>query len=198
MITWTLVLSFKKFSYFSFYWFFVNSYHPSQSHFSPHPSISPCCLCNIPCLSPQISKQTSKWKSHLGATVYHLCYIVYPFAKKFYLKISFALNHWTGLRSLVSGRFLILDPHRDSSWISSFVLCQRDSAGLVIHGQSRQGSGLMLPHYPGKEFDTLLTHSKSPRLPVLCYPGEVKGLLSQVLLTRDGTSYPSLRLNPST
>lgn len=158
----------------------MNSYRPSQSYSSPHPSISPFCLCNIPCPSPQISKQTSKWKSHLGAMVYHLCYIVYPFAQAVLLENIHCVESLDWLKSLVSARLLILDPHRGSSWISSFVLCQRDSAGLIMHGQSRQGSGLTLPLYPSKELDTLLTHSKSPRLTVLCYPSEVQDLLSQV------------------
>ena len=89
-------------------------------------------LCEFPIINPNpmhlpvtpylpftfANKQTSylKEKSHCGS-----CCVSYsiPFVYTFYLQMSIAMSHWSGLRPLASAILSILDPH----WVSSQILC---------------------------------------------------------------------------
>jgi hypothetical protein len=65
------------------------------------------------------------------------CHIVYPSVHISLLAVFISMNHWSGMRSLASVTPLVLDPHRDSSWIScycsvSWRSCSFGSAGLLF------------------------------------------------------------------
>jgi hypothetical protein len=123
----------------TFYWFFVSFTSCTPAPFislSPHVHPLPLQPCpQIKHIHTYIQQQSIETHLIVEAVVCHsVSHSLSLCPHIFTCKYSFAMGHWSGLRSLASVTWPILDPHWDSSRLSCCCAVSWRSSSIVTAG----------------------------------------------------------------